>query len=94
MIFTANHTIVAGAIGVSPISATGLTGFTLTLDSGGTFATSSQVTGKLFAASYASPTPSTLTTAIGDLGTAYNDAVGRVNPNFNNLASGQSVINS
>jgi hypothetical protein len=78
----------AGAVGVSPIAATGLTGFSLTVDSTGQFSTSGQVTGHLFAASYSAPTPATLTAAIGDMGTAFTDATGRVNPNFNNLASG------
>ncbi|KAJ7274003.1 antifreeze protein [Mycena rebaudengoi] len=76
------------AVGVSPIAATGLTGFSLTLDSTGAFSTSTQVVGKLFAASYTAPTPATLTVAIGDMGTAFNDANGRVNPSFTNLASG------
>ncbi|KAJ7835359.1 antifreeze protein [Mycena olivaceomarginata] len=54
-----------------------LTGFSLTVDSTGQFSTSAQVTGKLFAASYFAPTPSTLTVAIGDMGTAFTDAAGR-----------------
>ncbi|KAJ7618094.1 ice-binding protein [Mycena rosella] len=77
-----------GSVAVSPIAAAALTGFSLTLDSTGEFSTSGQVVGKLFAASYAVPTPATLTVAIGDLGTAFTDATGRVNPNFSNLASG------
>jgi len=87
-ISTVPPSAITGAIGVSPIAATALTGFSLTLDSSGTFSTSRQVTGKVFAASYKSPTPSTLTTAISDMQTAFNDATGRVNPNFTNLASG------
>jgi len=79
---------ITGNVGVSPISSTGLTGFSLTLDSTGTFSTSKQVTGELFAASYTSPTPSQLTTAISDMQTAFTDASGRVNPNFVNLLSG------
>ncbi|KAJ7137212.1 antifreeze protein [Mycena epipterygia] len=85
---TVPPSVITGAVAVSPISATGLTGFSLTVDSTGQFSTSGQVTGKLFAASYSAPTPTTLTTAIGDMGTAFTDATGRVNPNFNNLASG------
>jgi hypothetical protein len=77
------------AVGVSPIAATGLTGFSLTLDPSGAFSTSTQVVGHLLAASYSAPTPATLTAAIGDMGTAFTDANGRVNPNFNNLASGE-----
>jgi hypothetical protein len=85
---TVPPSVITGNIGVSPIAATGLTGFSLTVDSTGTFSTSGQVTGQLFAASYSAPTPATLTAAIGDMGTAFTDATGRVNPNFNNLASG------
>jgi len=79
---------ITGNVGVSPISSSGLTGFSLTLDKSGTFSTSKQVTGELFAASYTSPTPSQLTTAISDMQTAFNDATGRVNPNFLNLLGG------
>ncbi|KAJ7126353.1 antifreeze protein [Mycena epipterygia] len=85
---TVPPSVITGNVAVSPIAATGLTGFSLTVDSTGQFSTSSQVVGKLFAASYSAPTPATLTTAIGDMGTAFTDATGRVNPNFSNLASG------
>ncbi|KAJ7063681.1 antifreeze protein [Mycena amicta] len=85
---TVPPSIITGAVGVSPIAATGLTGFSLTVDSTGQFSTSAQVVGKLFAASYSVPTPATLTVAIADMGTAFTDATGRVNPNFSNLASG------
>ncbi|KAJ7337393.1 antifreeze protein [Mycena albidolilacea] len=85
---TVPPSVITGSVGVSPIAATGLTGFSPTVDSTGQFSTSAQVTGKLFAASYSAPTPSTLTVAIGDMGTAFTDAAGRVNPNFTNLGSG------
>ncbi|KAJ7701074.1 antifreeze protein [Mycena rosella] len=85
---TVPPSVITGSVAVSPIAAAALTGFSLTLDSTGEFSTSGQVVGKLFAASYAVPTPATLTVAIGDLGTAFTDATGRVNPNFSNLASG------
>ncbi|KAJ7663050.1 antifreeze protein [Mycena rosella] len=85
---TVPPSIITGSVAVSPIAAVALTGFSLTLDSTGQFSTSGQVVGKLFAASYAVPTPTTLTTAIGDMGTAFTDATGRVNPDFSNLASG------
>ncbi|KAJ7358233.1 antifreeze protein [Mycena albidolilacea] len=80
--------VITGAIAVSPIAATGLTGFSLILDSTGQFSTSTQVAGHIFAASYSPPTPSTLTVAIGDMGTAFTDANSRLNPNFVNLATG------
>ncbi|KAJ7641487.1 antifreeze protein [Roridomyces roridus] len=85
---TVPPSVIVGAVGVSPIAATGLTGFSLTVDSTGQFATSGQVTGHLLAASFSAPTPTTLTAAIGDMGTAFTDATGRVNPNFSNLATG------
>lgn len=78
----------AGNVGVSPAGGTSLTGFALTLDSTGTYYTSAQVTGKLYSASNASPTPSTLTTAVGNLATAYTYAAGLGNPNFLNLGAG------
>ncbi len=73
-------TAITGNIGVSPIASTAITGFGLILDSTRTFSTSSLVTGKIFAASYASPTPARLTTAIGDVQIAYNNAAGQLNP--------------
>ena len=82
---------VAGNIGLSPAASTYITGFSTVLDSSGTFSKSTQVTGKIYAASYASPTPSMLTTAISDMGTAYTDASGRTLPNFLNLGSGRSI---
>jgi hypothetical protein len=41
------------------------------------------------AADYSSPTPSTLTTAISDMQTAYTTAQGLAGPNFTNLGSGE-----
>ena len=55
---------ITGDLGVSPAAATYITGFSLTADSTNVFSTSPQVTGKVYAADYASPTPSNLTTAI------------------------------
>ncbi|CAE8637704.1 unnamed protein product [Polarella glacialis] len=71
---------ITGHIGVSPIAATAITGFSLTADSTNTFATSTQVTGEVHAADYAVPTPSDLTTAVGDMEIAYTDAAGRQPP--------------
>ncbi|KAJ7242161.1 hypothetical protein B0H12DRAFT_1236820 [Mycena haematopus] len=85
---TVPNSVITGDVGVSPIAATALTGFSLTLDPTGEFSTSAQVTGKLYAASYNAPTPAKLTTAVGDMGTAYTDANGRTNPNFVNLGTG------
>ena len=74
---TTGATSVVGDVGVSPAAASYATGFGLTLPAGGTYSTSSLVTGKVYASDYASPTPMTLTTAVGDMQTAYTDAMGR-----------------
>jgi len=66
-ISTTSVTSVTGDIGVSPIAATGITGFSLVADSSNTFSTSHLVTGKLYAADYASPTPPILTAAVSDM---------------------------
>jgi hypothetical protein len=69
--------VITGDIGVSPIAATAVTGFALIADATNTFSTSTQVVGKIYAADYASPTSSNLTTAVLDMQTAYADAAGR-----------------
>jgi len=69
---------VTGDIGVSPAGAASITGFSLTADPTGVFSTSSQVTGKVYAADYAPPTPSSMTTAVEDMQRAFTDAAGRV----------------
>jgi len=79
---------ITGDIGVSPIAATAMTGFGPVLDSSGTFSTSAQVTGRLYAADYTSPTPSMLTTAVSDMETAYTDASTRATPDETNLGAG------
>ncbi|KAJ7879355.1 antifreeze protein [Mycena leptocephala] len=88
-ISTVPPSMITGTVAVSPIAATAMTGFALTLDTSGQFSTSAQVIGKMYAADYATPTPATLTTAVGDMGTAFTDATGRVNPDFTNLGSGE-----
>lgn len=77
---------ITGNIGLSPAAGTYLTGFSLILPAGGASATSSQVTGSLFASDYAVPSPSVLTTAKGDLTIAYNDAAGRTSTDIVLLA--------
>ncbi|MES2048124.1 MAG: ice-binding family protein [Pseudomonadota bacterium] len=88
-ISTVPQSHLTGDIGVSPISHTAITGFSETVDSSNIFATSTQVIGKIYAADYAAPTPTYMTTAIGDMQIAYNDAAGRSLPNFTELGSGQ-----
>jgi hypothetical protein len=86
---TVPASVITGDIGVSPIDSTALTGFSLTVDAGGTFALSTQLIGNAYAADFASPTPANLTAAVGDMETAYTDAAGRPTPDFTNLASGE-----
>lgn len=74
------HIDVTGDVGTSPIASTALTGFSLTAVPQHGLATSAFVQGNLWAANYAVPTPAKLTTAVGDMGTAYvNAAAGREN---------------
>jgi hypothetical protein len=77
---------ITGAIGLSPAATTYITGFSLTNATG--YATSSQVTGNIYAADMVSPTSSNLTTAINDMQTAYTDAAGRKTPDFLELGTG------
>jgi ice-binding like protein len=85
---TTGTTAIVGDMGVSPIVATSMTGFGLIADSTNTFSTSSLVTGKIYAADYAPPTPAKMTTAISDMETAFTDAAGRKTPNFTELGGG------
>ncbi|HWZ27908.1 MAG TPA: ice-binding family protein [Gemmatimonadales bacterium] len=79
---------ITGNIGLSPAAASFITGFALNLPAGGASATSAQVTGSVYAANYAVPTPANLTTAVGDMQTAYVNAAGRTTPDHTELASG------
>lgn len=77
---------ITGDMGLSPAAESFITGFSLTDATG--YATSPQVTGKIYAADQASPTPINLTTAVADMITAYNDAAGRPSPDFSELGTG------
>ena len=73
---------VKGNVGTSPI-----TGAALLLSC-------SEVTGRIFVVNAAGPPcaindATTLTTAVGDMETAYRDAEGRVSPNFTELGAGE-----
>jgi hypothetical protein len=85
---TVPSSTIIGDVGVSPIAQGALTGFSLTLDPSGESATSTQVTGNMFAADFAVPTPSKLTTAVLNMEAAYTNAAGRLNPNFIEAHSG------
>ena len=77
---------ITGNLGLSPAAASYITGFVPTKV--GTYWTSPQVVGGIFAADNDAPTPSNLTTAVADMQTAYTDAAGRPSPNFLNLGAG------
>jgi hypothetical protein len=77
---------VTGDLGLSPAATSYVTGFSLTNATG--YATSAQITGKIYAADMADPTPINLTTAVNNMVTAYNDAAGRPSPDFSELAVG------
>ena len=76
-ISTVPTSIVTGDMGVSPSTSTAITGFSLIADSSNAFSTSTQVTGKVYAAEYAVPTPAYMTTAVSDMQLAFTDAAGR-----------------
>jgi hypothetical protein len=86
-ISTVPPSAITGNLGVSPAAATYVTGFSLIADATNVFSTSPQVTGKVYAADYAAPTPSNLTTAVGDMELAFTDAAGRA-PGVTELGAG------
>lgn len=77
---------VTGDLGLSPAATSYITGFSLTDFTG--YATSAQITGSVYAADMADPTPINLTTAVNNMITAYNDAAGRLSPDFLELGTG------
>lgn len=77
---------ITGYLGLSPAATSYITGLSLTDFTG--YATSAQVTGKIYAADMASPTPIILTTAVENMITAYNDAAGRPTPDYVELGAG------
>ena len=86
-IFTAPASSIVGDIAVSPAAATYITGFSLTADASNVFSTSTQVTGKVYAADYLAPTPADLISAVGDSDAAFNDAATRASK-FNETNAG------
>jgi len=81
-----NTSAVTGDLGLSPAATSYITGLSLTNATG--YATSAQVTGKIYAADMAAPTPINMTTAVNNMVTAYNDAAGRALPDFSELGTG------
>ncbi len=87
-ITTTGTTSIVGDIGLSPAATSFIIGFALSMDSSNVFATSSLVTGRIYAADMAPPTPSTMTTAILDMQNAFTDAAGRTLPDYTELGAG------
>jgi hypothetical protein len=87
-ISTVPTSAVTGDLGVSPAAASYITGFSLMAAPTNVFSTSPQVTGKIYASDYASPTPANLTSAISDMQLAFTDAAGRA-PNFTEAGAGK-----
>jgi hypothetical protein len=79
-------TAITGNLGLSPAATSYITGLSLTDATG--YATSSQVTGKVYAADMAPISGINLTTSVENMITAYNDAAGRPSPDFNELYTG------
>ena len=77
---------ITGDLGLSPAATSYITGLALTDATG--YATSSQVTGKIFASDMENLVPDNLTTAVNNMNTAYNDAAGRLSPDFAELGTG------
>lgn len=80
---------VHGDVGLTPMAAGGMTGFAMAMDAGGAFATSSIVTGKLYAANFLAPTPALLSAALADAQAAHADGAGRPTPDVINLGAGE-----
>jgi hypothetical protein len=79
-ITTTGVTSVLGDIGSSPISSTAITGFGLIMATDNQSSHTPIVTGKVYGPDYAVPTPSKMTTAIGDMEAAFTNANGIVDP--------------
>jgi hypothetical protein len=75
-ISTTGTTSITGHIGVSPAAGSFITGFSL-IAPPTSYSTSARVTGRVYASDYDSPTPSNLTTAVLDMGTASSNAAAR-----------------
>jgi len=94
---------ITGDIGLSPGLTSDIRVFNLVPDATNSFSTSTQVTGKIFAANHVAPTPANLTAAVASMVAAYNDAAGRPAGTLdlgdgtlsgNNLAPGTYTWNS
>ena len=76
-----------GDLGLSPAAESFITGFSQTAETG--YSTSEQVTGRIYAADMADPTPANLTAAVENMEAAYDEAAGRTAPDFVDLYTGE-----
>lgn len=71
----AGASVITGNIATGPgVTSTAITGFALTLPAASPYATSAQVSEKVYAYDYAAPTPTQVNTASNDMGAAYTAA--------------------
>jgi uncharacterized repeat protein (TIGR02543 family) len=90
-ISTLGVTSITGNIGVSPAAATAITGFGLVMDPSNVFAKSNPstlVSGNVYAADYAVPTPANISTAVTDMQTAFTTANGLTTTVITELGAG------
>lgn len=90
-ISTIGVTSITGNIGVSPATATAITGFGLIMDPSNVFSKSSPstlVSGNVYAADYAVPTPANISTAVTDMQTAFTTANGLTTSVITELGAG------
>ncbi|KIJ44411.1 hypothetical protein M422DRAFT_30532 [Sphaerobolus stellatus SS14] len=83
---TVSPSAITGNIAVSPGTSAAITGFSLI--KAGTFATSTQVVGSVFASDFTAPTPATLTTAVLAMQAAFTDGNSRTANATINLGAG------
>ncbi|MHA4896016.1 ice-binding family protein [Pedobacter sp. PWIIR3] len=79
-ITTIGVTSITGDIGVSPAAATAMTGFGLIMDANLQSSHTPIVVGKVYAADYAAPTPTKMSTAVSDMETAFTTANNLITP--------------
>lgn len=79
---------IVGDVGLSPGVAASISGLALTLDATNVFSTSAVVSGKVYAADYAAPTPTNLANAVLNVETAYAMAKARTPADFAETGSG------
>jgi hypothetical protein len=94
-ISTTGTTHIIGNLGLSPAKTAAFTGFGQALAPSGQYSTTTSpsfVSGRMYAADNTPPTPSILTSSVGDMQAAYSDAAGRpVGLGNTNLGAGGNI---